>query len=542
MSRCLRITGGKVYDPANGVDGLVRDVLAVDGVIVDALPPGAAPRVIKVDGMIVMPGGVDMHCHIASGPVNQVRAAHCCAHAGGTVDQLCPSTFDTGYGYAALGYTTAIDSAVSPTGARHAHLELDDTPNIDAGFLLLLANHQHLIELLDAGDKQAAAAFVAHLLRKTGAFGIKAVNPGGVATWRADATRSMIESIDDTIAGTSVTPRLLLEVLADAADALQLPHAVHVHGNRLGLPGNVATTLETLAAFDGRRVHLAHLQFHAYGKTSRGRHASAADRLAAYFNDHANVTADVGQIIFGDAVTITADTPLGYLLAQLTGNSQHTLESELETGCTIMPHSYKPSNYTTSLQWAIGLELLLMAADPWRMLLSTDHPNGGSFRAYPAVIAALMSKAVRDEMAAAANAKAIADTHLPDLDRELTLADIATITRAGPARALGLIHKGQLGPGADADVTIYNDDTADPQRMFESPRYVIKAGHVLVDDGELRKQTPGIRGSRLRADIEPTDQGEKITSNWFARHGSYDVTQLGLHEHELQGMRVCRRT
>ena len=30
----LRITGGKVYDPANGIDGVVRDVCIADGRIV----------------------------------------------------------------------------------------------------------------------------------------------------------------------------------------------------------------------------------------------------------------------------------------------------------------------------------------------------------------------------------------------------------------------------------------------------------------------------------------------------------------------------
>ena len=55
----------------------------------------------------------------------------------------------------------------------------------------------------------------------------------------------------------------------------------------------------------------------------------------------------------------------------------------------------------------------------------------------------------------------------------------------GPARILGLERKGHLGPGADADVTIYAPDD-DRRRMFALPRYVIKAGEVVVDDGELR--------------------------------------------------------
>ena len=65
------------------------------------------------------------------------------------------------------------------------------------------------------------------------------------------------------------------------------------------------------------------------------------------------------------------------------------------------------------------------------------------------------------------------------------LSEIAIITRAGPARMLGLAHKGHLGPGADGDVTIYAPDD-DKERMFALPRYVIKAGEVVLDDGDLR--------------------------------------------------------
>jgi formylmethanofuran dehydrogenase subunit A len=79
---------------------------------------------------------------------------------------------------------------------------------------------------------------------------------------------------------------------------------------------------------------------------------------------------------------------------------------------------------------------------------------------------------------------------LPDLDREYTLNDICIITRAGPARILGLKNKGHLGPGADADITIYTPHQ-DKQIMFEVPRYVIKSGQMLVEEGELRETHDG---------------------------------------------------
>ena len=63
---------------------------------------------------------------------------------------------------------------------------------------------------------------------------------------------------------------------------------------------------------------------------------------------------------------------------------------------------------------------------------------------------------------------------LKDLDREYTLEEICIISRAGPAKCLGLKEKGHLGVGADGDVTIY-DMLDDKEQMFSAPRYVMKA-------------------------------------------------------------------
>ena len=163
-----------------------------------------------------------------------------------------------------------------------------------------------------------------------------------------------------------------------------------------------------------------------------------------------------------------------------------------------MPFAYREKNYVHALQWAIGLELFLLSRDPWRVVLSTDHPNGGSFLSYPRLIRLLMDREFRDEQIGRVNQQAIRRTVLlDDLDREYTLEEIAIITRAGPARLLGLRDKGHLGVGADADITIY-DDRADREEMFAAPRYVIKDGHAVVEDGELRETGRGPPAARRR--------------------------------------------
>jgi len=57
-------------------------------------------------------------------------------------------------------------------------------------------------------------------------------------------------------------------------------------------------------------------------------------------------------------------------------------------------------------------------------------------------------------------------------------------TRQCSARSLGLDTLGHLGVGARGDVTVYTDHP-DRERMFQRPRYVFKAGEMIVRDGEL---------------------------------------------------------
>lgn len=527
----LRITGGAVHDPANGVDGAVRDVCIENGRIVAQLPE-SAPRLDAAD-MVVMPGGVDIHAHIAGSSVNHGRrllpeehsadpapappleadggAGPARSGTGGTI----PSTFTTGYRYAALGYTSVMEAAVAPLAARHAHAELDDTPIIDAGFFVLLGNDDYLFRQIAAGEAARAQDYAAWLLAATRAYAIKIVNPGGVELWKSGGRD--VTGLDDPVGSSAVTPRRILETLAGAANALALPHPAHIHCNNLGQAGNAATTLETMRALAGRRAHFTHLQFHSYGGERGKSWQSGAREVIEYVNAHPEVSVDVGQVLFGPATTLTADAPVEYLLHARTGRKWLNMDIELETGCGIVPYAYREKAAIAALQWAVGLELFLLARDPWRVVLSTDHPNGGSFRSYPELIHLLMDRAYRDEQLKRVNARALAGSALADgLAREYTLNEIAIVTRAGPARLLGLERKGHLGAGADADVTIYTRDS-DIAKMFATPRYVIKAGTLVVEDGQLRRAPAG-RRLHVRPEYDARVTGD--LKRYFDEHAS----------------------
>ena len=543
----IRITGGAIHDPANDVDGEVRDLCLQDGKVVADVGPEA--RRIDARQMVVMPGGVDIHAHIAGPKVNAARQLSPDDRRDDVLDRtemlrsgtggLVPSTFATGYRYSLLGYTTVVEAAAPPLAARHVLAELRDTPMIDKAFLILMGNNQVLFELIresrGAGSSQLRDA-VAWWLEATGGYGVKLVNPGGVELWKQ--SNGHVESIDDKIAGFEVTPRQVLEAIGGAVDELGLPHPVHIHANNLGEAGNADTTLETMRTLSGRQAHFAHLQFHCYGGKPGGQPRSRAPELLEHLSAHPEITADVGQVMFGPAMTMTADAYVSERLRDLTRGKWINHDTEVETGCGIVPYTYRAGNYVHALQWGIGLELFLLGKDPWQVMLSTDHPNGGSFLSYPKLIRLLMDRAYREDQMGRANQKAIRRTALPDgLDREYTLNEIAIITRAAPARRLGLRDKGHLGIGADADVTIY-DDRADREEMFATPRYVIKGGEVAVEDGELRRVDDGMLLSSIAA-FDPDVTG--VLAPLFGERYTVAFEHYPVHDAALREPRPDRR-
>lgn len=538
----LRIAGGRIVDPANGIDDEVGDLWIENGrVTVAPGDPDARPdRTIDARGLVVMPGGVDVHSHIAGSKVNAARIMRpeerraedqvmrrWAAFRSGTIGSV-PSSFATGYQYAGLGYTTAVDAAIPPFGARHAHAEFGDTPLIDKAMLVLMGNNHAILDAVRAGDPRRVEQTVAWLLDSARGFGVKAVNPGGVEQWKQGGKR--LAAWDDRVDHFNVSPREIVAALARAVDALELPHPLHFHGLNLGVPGNWEQTLEGMRAVEGARLHLAHIQFHSYGggADQAGDFDSMVAPLAEYVDSHPNLTVDVGQVMFGETTSMTADGPVGRYLANLHGRKWFNLDVEQEDGCGVVPIVYDDHNYVHALQWAIGLEWFLRVGDPWRVALSTDHPNGASFRTYPDVIALLMDRGLRADVLKNLPERVRARSGLGDLSREYTLAEIAIITRAGPARILGLPWKGHLGPGADADVTIYAPDD-DKRRMFALPRWVVKGGEIVVDDGELRR-APGGRTLFTGMEVDPAVRSELETR--LAREASFHPAsfRLGLDD------------
>ncbi len=192
----LRLKGGRVYDPANGVDGEIRDLYVRDGRIVAAPAPDEhIDHEYDLAGRVVMAGAIDMHTHIGGGKVNIARTMLPEDHRADPVARTAitragcghaaPSTLATGYRYAEMGYTACFEPAILPVNARQAHLEMGDTPIVDKGGYAMLGSDDFLLRLMAAGeDQKLINDYVAWTLHATQCIGIKVVNPGGITAFK----------------------------------------------------------------------------------------------------------------------------------------------------------------------------------------------------------------------------------------------------------------------------------------------------------------------------------------------------------------------
>ena len=493
-----RLKHGRIVDPANGVDA-VADLWFEDGRIVSPPAAGSAAREVDCAGMVLMAGGIDLHTHIGGGKVNIARTLlpedHAPLHleADMALRSACghaaPPTFAAGYRYAQMGYTACFEPAMLPMNARQAHLEMGDTPIVDHGAYALLGNDDFLLRQLAADAPQAKINdYVAWTLAATQAMGIKVVNPGGISAFKFNRRAF---DLDDAHPYYGVTPRRILQALVRAVAALGVPHPLHVHASNLGAAGNLATTLATMEAVEGLPLHLTHVQFHSYGAEGEFKFSSGAAQVAEAVNRARNVSIDIGQIMFGKTVTCSGDSMAQHRNVGLASPKKSVLmDIECDAGCGVVPFRYRDQSYVNALQWAIGLELFLLVDDPWRIVLTTDHPNGAPFTSYPHLIRLLCDKAFRDEQFARLHPAAQAMSLLPQLGREYSLAEIAIVTRAAPARLLGLAERGHLGAGAAADIAIYREQ-ADREAMFAAPAWVFKDGVVVVRDGRIQAAPQG---------------------------------------------------
>ncbi|MCX7190219.1 MAG: formylmethanofuran dehydrogenase subunit A [Methylotenera sp.] len=539
-----QLKNGRIYDPKHGKNSVIQDIYIHNGRIIHK--PSASEKISQVydlTGKVVMAGAIDMHSHIGGGKVNIARMmlpefqerknytepeAHICTPS--CTHNATPSTTEAGFRYIEMGYTAAFEPAMLPINARQAHLEMGDIPMIDKGGYAMLGSDDYFLRMLAAKkDQKAINDYVAWIMHASQAIGIKVVNPGGISAFKFNQRKL---DLDENHSYYQISPREILKSLSRAVYDLGIAKPLHVHCNNLGAAGNFETTLNTMGASEGLPMHLTHIQFHSYGTEGDKKFSSAAAQISEALNKNKHITADVGQILFGQTVTASGDSMVQHL------NSKHAnprksvlMDIECDAGCGVVPFKYRDQNYVNALQWAIGLELFLSVEDPWRIFLTTDHPNGAPFTSYPHLIRLLMDRSFRNEAFAKLNLDAQAMSNLNSLNREYSLYDIAIMTRAGAAKLIGLNDRGHLGVGAGADITVYTDQ-ADREAMFAKPDYVFKDGELVVKDGKVVKVVWGTTHT-----TKPSyDIGvEKDLKDYFNQYHTMQLDNFKINNEEISG-------
>ena len=534
----IKFTGGKVYDPANGINGEVRDIYVENGRIVQPGPDARVHEEYSLKGRVVMAGAIDPHSHIGGGKVTIARMLMPEDHIGqevargditrSGVGRAIPSTWTTGYRYAEMGYTACFEPAMLPANARQAHMEMGDTPLLDKGAFVMLGSDDFLLrQLTQKQDFSAIKDYIAWTMHAAQAIAVKVVNPGGISAFKFNQRKL---DLDEQHAHYGLTPRQILLNLARGLKEIGVTHPLHVHGCNLGVPGNMDTTLDTIKAMEGLPVHLTHIQFHSYGTEGDKHFSSGAARIAEAVNANTNVSIDVSQVLFGQTCTASGDSMRQY------GNTGSAfpkksviMDIECDAGCGVVPMKYREKNFVNALQWCIGLETFLLVNDPWRIFMTTDHPNGAPFTCYPHLIRLLMDRGFRNDMLQKIDPAAQAASTLGSITREYTLYEIAIMTRAGPARSLGLRDRGHLGVGACADITIYRDDP-DREAMFGTPEMVFKNGELIVKAGKIVRTVQGATHV-ARPDF---DKGiERSLKDYFQRYHTVQMDNFRVGDDEI---------
>ncbi len=535
----IKLSNATVYDPANGINGKRKDIYIKDTRIIDKPDPNEnIDKVYNLKGKVVMAGAIDIHTHIGGGKVNLARMmlpedhdAHPDKKTGLTrsgCGHIAPSTLTTGYRYAEMGYTAGFEPAMLPSNARQTHMEMADTPIIDKGAYAMMGSDDFFLRMLAGkNDQKAINDYVAWTLNASQAMAMKVVNPGGINAFKFNQRKL---DLDEENQFYGVTPRQILHSLTTALHELGVPHPLHVHGCNLGVPGNVHTTLDTITGIEGLPMHLTHIQFHSYGTEGDKKFSSGAAQIAEAVNHHKNITLDVGQILFGQTVTASGDTMKQYLGSKnAKPNKWVAMDIECDAGCGVVPFKYSDQSFVNALQWCIGLEIFLLVNDPWRIFLTTDHPNGAPFTSYPHLIRLLMDRSFRNRILSTIHPEAQAMTTLASIDREYSLEEIAIMTRAAPAKSLGLSSKGHLGAGADADITVYTPNK-NAERMFEKPDFVFKDGTIVAEKGKIVNVTTGTTHT-VKPDF---DKGiERSLKRYFDRYHTMNLNNFKIDNDEI---------
>ncbi|MEM3750256.1 MAG: amidohydrolase family protein [Candidatus Jordarchaeales archaeon] len=503
----LILKNGVVFDPLNGIEGEKMDIMVKDGVVVEQVNEREC-KVIDAKNMIVVPGGIDCHTHIASQILNLARMTNV----------RMPLPKDVGEAYLKIGYTFVVEAGFPFSKALHTHIVLERLHSLDKAGILLLDSNWFMVMLAQEKNVEAAAKTIAWLLRASKAYGVKLVNPLSSEAW---TWKKEWKGVNEKIKHLDISPLEYSKFILSALQRLNLLSPLYLHPNGAGQVGGyeeAIAMIDTLA--EEGRVHLVHAHLYTLGSEK-----ICAEELAERLSSSDNLEADAGCITLDGGPVVSYDA---YLTKSVSKKLRVVEQVEIEGLAALAIR--EAGTWREFL--AAGLKLILNTRERMKVQLSLNNPSCRSPLEYPLVSTWLVSSRSRGFMNVGGE--------LSQIEEELTLRDLFIITRSAPATSLRLSGKGRLSVGADADIAVYdfNPETMDPSRDYEKlmkafsrAAYTIKSGEVIVKDGEVVGET---RGKTFWVNSKSEPSAEVLSR--MERYLSFDPRQSEAADKALKGL------
>ena len=492
------IKNGLVFDPLNKIAGEVKDILIQDGRIVEKFSDESDVRSIDANNKTVIPAALDIHTHVASQQVNWARLIGANNSEfkeiwkGLTLDYIAKS-------YIANGYTFILEANVFPSLARQTIFNFKNLPVLDKAMLLNASNLWPLELEFQRGKIDNMAVFLSDLLSITKGFGFKVYNPFESESWNFKDLRKDVSTKGRLYNFSALD---VYENLTKANEHLGLPHSIHAHiegYEQIKAKNNLFTILNKIKSLglepnshqDSKlkRSQIFHIA-HASAYNVDGNNSELINSL----NEDNNIDVDLGFIGF-DKINplITSDRRLINSLLKDNGDENgialisSAVESEGDTFATL--RNFDKKNIQDCILWANGIDIALKVDNKWQLQFSVNYPNYSNINNVPEIATWLVSKDARDKFMTGMNKEFLKNNTLQDNDKTLTFNEFIILTRASPAKSLGLGNiKGSLCEGADADLNILDlnindiDISKDYERLrnaLSNIEYVIKSGEII---------------------------------------------------------------
>jgi formylmethanofuran dehydrogenase subunit A len=503
----LYIRNGLVFDPINNINGEIKDISIEAGKIVESFTNRKNVKEIDAKGKTVIPAALDIHTHIASQQVNWARLL-------GSRNEKFKKVWEgltlkkIARNYVSNGYSFINEANVFPSLAKQTIFNFEQIPVLDKAMLLNVSNFWPLELEFQRGKTKDLAIFLSDLLKKTRGFGFKIYNPFENETWNFKELRDDISQQGRLYNFSALD---VYENIIKCNEFLGLPHSAHAHiegyEHEIGKT-NLYVLLEKIKSLNIDKNHnLSRNQiFHITHANSYNTDGDN-EKFIKILNETPYIGIDIGFLSFNEInPLITSDRRLvnSILVSNIDKNSHKLISSAVESegDSFVSMRNLKKDNYNNCILWANALDLVLNIKNKFQICFSLNYPNYANITDIPEILTWLVSKKARDNYMKNMNPEFIKDNPLKDNNKNLDFSELIIITRASPAKSLGLGNiKGNLSVGADGDLNILDIDinkidiSKDYQKFckaFSNIDTVIKSGIIVKEKDNFNLNPSGL--------------------------------------------------